>query len=307
MSKSVAHSTTVDYDNRYIQRVMRQDLLGREEELRLARAFRESGDEKALHALVMAYTRLVVAIAARFRHYGLPMADLIQEGNVGIMQAANRFDLRREVRFSTYAVWWIRASVQDYVLRNWSIVRTGTTAAHKSLFFKLRHLRARINDQHGYQTQGYGDGMTDEGRQQIADTIGVNVSDVAHMEGRLSGVDTSLDAPVGEEGDLCRVDLLADTRPNPEEQTMETRDGQKLRGWLGEALKKLTPREREIIVRRRLSDTAATLEHLGLDLGVSKERVRQLETRALHKMRMVITAQAKDEGSVNLLPVTAAG
>ncbi|MCG8624088.1 MAG: RNA polymerase factor sigma-32 [Proteobacteria bacterium] len=302
MPKSGAHSNTVDYDNRYIQRVMKQDLLGREEELRLARAFREGGDEKALHALVMAYTRLVVAIAARFRHYGLPMADLIQEGNVGIMQAANRFDLTREVRFSTYAVWWIRASVQDYVLRNWSIVRTGTTAAHKSLFFKLRHLRARINDQ-----QGHGDVMTDEGRQQIADTIGVNISDVAHMEGRLSGVDTSLDAPVGEEGDMCRVDLLADTRPNPEEHTMEARDSQKLRGWLGEALKKLTPREREIIVRRRLSDTATTLEHLGLDLGVSKERVRQLETRALHKMRMVITAHAKDDGSVNLLPLTATG
>lgn len=284
---------TIDYDNRYIQRVMKQDLLGRDEELALARAWRDEGDEKALHALVMAYTRLVVAIAARFRHYGLPMADLIQEGNVGIMQAANRFDLKREVRFSTYAVWWIRASVQDYVLRNWSIVRTGTTSAHKSLFFKLRHLRARISDAEGGT-------LTDEGRQQIADSIGVQITDVAYMEQRLAGADTSLDAPLGDDSDMSRVDLLADTRPNPEESSIMSHDGAKLHQWLGEALRKLTPREREIIMRRRLADEAATLEHLGDDLGVSKERIRQLETRALHKMRLVIAAQAKSDANMPL-------
>ena len=300
MSKHGTEVTTVDHDNRYIQRVMRQDLLGRGQELQLARNWRDRRDEKSLHTLVMAYTRLVVAIAARFRHYGLPMADLIQEGNVGIMQAANRFDLNRDVRFSTYAVWWIRAAVQDHILRNWSIVRTGTTAAHKSLFFKLRHLRARINGAEG-------EVMTDAARQQIADSIGVQVSDVAYMEGRLSGADTSLDAPVGEDGDVRRVDLLADTRANPEEISMANSDGRKLNYWLGAALRNLSPREREIILRRRLSDEAETLEHLGDDLGVSKERVRQLEIRALHKMRTLITGYAKQSGSVGIVPLTATG
>jgi RNA polymerase sigma-32 factor len=135
MSESV-NRDAINYDNQFIRRVMREDLLERQEELELAIAWRDHQDERALHRLVMAYSRLVVSVASKFRHYGLPVGDLIQEGNIGIMQAANRFDPDREVRFSTYSVWWIRASIQDYVLRNWSIVRTGTTSAHKSLFLK---------------------------------------------------------------------------------------------------------------------------------------------------------------------------
>lgn len=265
-------------DNRYIRRVMRQPLLERDEELQLALAWRDKGDERALHDLVLAYTRLVVGIASKFRHYGLPLGDLIQEGNIGIMQAASRFDPSREVRFSTYSVWWIRASIQDFVLRNWSIVRTGTTSAHKSLFFKLRRLRARIGEADG-------GALSLEGRQHIASSIGVSVVDVDHMEQRLSGADTSLNARIGESNENSIQDFLVDDRPDPEQSVATMTDAATLSRWLSEALEELTPREKLIITRRRLADEGATLEELGRDFGVSKERVRQLETRAMRKIR----------------------
>src|SRR5210317_455655 len=206
MSESV-NRDAINYDNQFIRRVMREDLLERQEELELALAWRDDQDERALHRLVMAYSRLVVSVASKFRHYGLPVGDLIQEGNIGIMQAANRFDPDREVRFSTYSVWWIRASIQDYVLRNWSIVRTGTTSAHKSLFFKLRRLRARIGEADG-------GALTTDGREQIAESIGVSVNDVQHMEMRMSGADASLNMMVGKNSDNSIQDFLVDDRPN---------------------------------------------------------------------------------------------
>jgi RNA polymerase sigma-32 factor len=226
----------------------------------------------------MAYSRLVVSVASKFRHYGLPIGDLIQEGNIGIMQAANRFDPDREVRFSTYSVWWIRASIQDYVLRNWSIVRTGTTSAHKSLFFKLRRLRARIGEADG-------GALTSDGREQIAESIGVSVNDVQHMEMRMSGADASLNAMVGENSDNSIQDFLVDDRPNPEQSAMMATDAVTLSAWLKDALDDLSDRERLIIQRRRLEDEGSTLEQLGFDFGVSKERIRQLEARAFTKIR----------------------
>jgi RNA polymerase sigma-32 factor len=277
MSESV-NRDAINYDNQFIRRVMREDLLERQEELELAIAWRDHQDELALHRLVMAYSRLVVSVASKFRHYGLPVGDLIQEGNIGIMQAANRFDPDREVRFSTYSVWWIRASIQDYVLRNWSIVRTGTTSAHKSLFFKLRRLRARIGEADG-------GALTTDGREQIAQSIGVSVNDVQHMEMRMSGADASLNATVGENSDNSIQDFLVDDRPNPEQSAMMATDAVTLSSWLKDALDDLSDRERLIIQRRRLEEEGSTLEQLGFDFGVSKERIRQLEARAFNKIR----------------------
>ena len=280
-------------DNSYIRSTMQQPLLEREHEVELATKWRDEGDDRAMHELVMAYARIVVSAASRYRYYGLSNGDLIQEGNIGLMQAAKRFDPDRGVRFSTYAAWWIRASIQDHILRNWSIVRTGTTAAHKSLFFKLRRLRARIGEADGGP-------LSHEGRQKIAETIGVTVADVTVMEQRLSGADGSLNAAVSQESESEAQDFLADDRPNPEQVVIELHDGEVLSRWLNDALSELSPRERLIIMKRRLQDDGATLEQLGGVLGVSKERVRQLEHRALKKLKKSLEEQS--ESPLDLLP-----
>lgn len=270
---------------RYIRHAMRAPLLSREEEFELARRWRESNDQAAMHRLTIAYMRLVVSTALRHRHYGLPVGDLIQEGNLGLMQAAARFEPARQVRFSTYAAWWIRAQMQDYVLRNWSIVRTGTTAAHKTLFFNLRRLRARLAD-------GPEDALSPDARLRIARTLDVRVADVEEMEGRLSGADQSLNAPRAPTGDEWGS-FLEDGRPTPEETAIAEHDARIRRAWLDAALGELSPRERTVIARRRLDDRGATLEALGRALGVSKERVRQIEKRALSKLRRALERRAQ--------------
>ena len=267
----------------YIRSSMSEPLLEREHEMDLARRWQEKHDEKALHELVRSYTRLVISAATRFRNYGLPMGDLIQEGNIGLMQAANRFDPNREVRFSTYANWWIKSSMQDYVLRNWSIVRTGTTAAQKSLFFNLRRLRARIEgaaDEHG---------LTHEGREKISTLLGVPMKDVVEMEGRMSGHDQSLNAVVGIDGEDEYQSFLKDDRPNPEDVVIGMKDSQTRTKWLAEALGQLSDREQQIIKERHLQYETVTLEDLGKQLGVSKERVRQLEARAMEKLKVSLS------------------
>lgn len=266
-------------NSRYIRRSMAAPLLTREHELDLATRWRDEQNEAALHELVTAYARLVIATAARFRNYGLPMGDLVQEGNIGLMQAAARFEPERGVRFSTYATWWIRSAIQDFVLRNWSIVRTGTTAAQKSLFFNLRRLRAKIED-------ASSPNMTDAGRASVAETLKVSIADVEGMEMRLAASDQSLNASIAEDGEDAWQDFLADDRPNPEQVVIGLRDAESRSEWLELALRELSERERKIIERRRLVDEdGATLEELGRELGVSKERVRQLESRALGKLR----------------------
>jgi RNA polymerase sigma-32 factor len=263
----------------YIKASMKEPLLLRDREFELAHRWRESADVEALHELARAYTRLVISTAARFRNYGLPIGDLVQEGNVGLMQAASRFEPDREVRFSTYAAWWIRSAMQDYVLRNWSIVRTGTTAAQKSLFFNLRRLRARIEDASGRS-------LGPEGRASIARELNVAIDEVEAMEIRLGAVDQSHNAPIGDGADDDWQEFLSDTRPNPEDVVIGRRDRATRSRWLADALRELSPREREIIAQRRLREEGATLEELGRALGVSKERVRQLEHRALLKLRV---------------------
>lgn len=272
----------------FIRAAMKEPLLARDHEQDLARRWRENGDEKALHELVRSYTRLVVATAARFRHYGIPSGDLVQEGNIGLMQAASRFEPERDVRFSTYAAWWIRAAIQDHILRNWSIVRTGTTAAQKSLFFNLRRLRARIADNPSAET------LSDDARRQVARELDIDPREVETMEMRLAACDQSLNATMAMDGEAEWQDILPDSRPNPEDVVIGMRDGRMRSRWLAEALGELSPRERRIIAERRLRDEGATLEELGRALGVSKERVRQLEARALNKLRASMMKRVAD-------------
>lgn len=269
----------------YIKNSMEEPFLEKDKEMALARAWVNKKDEKALHKLVRSYTRLVVSIASRFRNYGLPMGDLIQEGNIGLMQAAERFDPERDLRFSTYATWWIRAAIQDYVLRNWSIVRTGTTAAQKSLFFNLKRLRSQIEGREEKE------GLDDENRQEIAKKLDVKIKDVEDMEGRMSGVDSSLNMTIGEEGDDEWQNMLADERPNPEDVVIGMKDAQTRSAWLNKALSGLSDREKRIIKERHLTQETVTLEELGKELGISKERVRQLEQRAMGKLKSSIEEQ----------------
>lgn len=280
-------------NRRFIKAAMKAPLLSREHEHDLAKRWRDAGDEAALHELVSAYMRLVISTAARFRSYGLPMGDLVQEGNIGLMQAAARFDPDREVRFSTYASWWIRSAIQDFILRNWSIVRTGTTAAQKSLFFNLRRLRAMIR---GGDLQ-----LNHAGRQFIADELNVALHEVEAMEARLGANDRSLNATVGEDGDGEWQDFLEDDRPGPEEVVTALRDGATRARWLNEALGALNEREQTIIRERRLGEATVTLEALGQRLGISKERVRQIEHQAMKKLRVSLERRVGDTDDAVLL------
>lgn len=282
--------TTQQANLRYIRTAMHEPLLEREHELDLARRWKDKRDEKALHELVRSYTRLVVAIAAKFKNYGLPMGDLIQEGNIGLMEAAARFEPALENRFSTYATWWVKAQIQDYVLRNWSIVRTGTTASQKSLFFNLRRLRAKIT---GQSARDYLDA---DAVQQIATELGVEPKEVLQMEARMNGGDQSLNTPIGEEGDNEWQDLLADNTPNPEDVVIGMKDNATRSSWLNSALGELSDRERVIITERRMNDEVVTLEDLGKQLGISKERVRQLEQRAMDKLKASILVKVRGAG-----------
>ncbi len=289
--------TSTGADRRFVKRAMSAPLLDRDRELDLARRWREEQDEDALHELCTAYMRLVVAIATRFRTYGLPMSDLVQEGNVGLMLAAARFEPERELRFSTYATWWIRSCIQDFILRNWSIVRTGTTAAQKSLFFNLRRLRALLRD----PTEG---GLSPESRTYVANALRVDEDEVDRMAARLSAADRSLNAPIGEAGDSEWQDLLPDMGALPEDETMIERDRAIRNVWLAEALTDLTDRELIIIRERRLVEDGVTLETLGRKLGVSKERVRQIEHQAMRKLRCALTRIVGDPEEAGLIPST---
>jgi RNA polymerase sigma-32 factor len=279
---------------RYIREAMAAPMLGAAQELELARRWREAADEDALHQLTEPYLRLVVAMASRFRNYGLPMSELVSEGSVGLMQAAARFEPERELRFSTYASWWIRSSIQDYILRNWSIVRTGTTSGQKSLFFNLRRLRAKLNDVR--------DGaLSREDRAFVATELGVTEAEVDAMASRLSAGDRSLNAPFADGADGDWQDFLADDRLLPEEEVMAALDGRTREALLQEALATLSPRELLIVRERRLRDEPLTLEVLGRQLGVSKERVRQVEHQAMKKLRHVLERRVGDPRAAGLI------
>jgi RNA polymerase sigma-32 factor len=266
-----------------IRAAMKAPYLEREEEHELAIRWKNDRDQQALNRITTAHMRLVISMAGKFRYFGLPMGDLIQEGHVGLLEAAARFEPEREVRFSTYATWWIRASIQDYILRNWSIVRGGTSSAQKALFFNLRRLRARLAQ--GSETLS-GQSLYKE----ISTALGVSEADVALMDSRLSGPDTSLNAPLVDDGSgtADRMDFLVSNDPLPDDVVSETIDEERRTGWLTSALDVLNDRELKIIRERRLQDEGATLEALGETLGISKERVRQIEGRALEKLKLAL-------------------
>ena len=279
-------------DANFSRTAMRAELLDAETELRLAYAWRDDRDEQALHRLINAYMRLAISMAAKFKRYGAPMNDLIQEASVGLMKAADKFDPDRGVRFSTYAVWWIKASVQDHVMRNWSMVRTGSTSSQKSLFFNMRRVQARI------EREAEKDGITLERHvlhEMIATEVGVPIHDVEMMDGRLSGSDFSLNATQSAEDEGREwIDALEDDGPQAAETVENSHDNDTLRQWLLTALSGLNDRERFIVKERKMRDEPRTLESLGTELGLSKERVRQLEVAAFGKMRRSLSEQSDE-------------
>jgi len=281
------------YAGQSVSRIaMKAELLDAETELRLAYAWRDRRDEAALHRLITAYMRLAVAMASKFRRYGAPMNDLIQEAGLGLMKAADKFDPDRGVRFSTYAVWWIKASIQDYVMRNWSMVRTGSTSSQKALFFNLRRVQAQLEREARHRGESIDPAQL---RVAVADEIGVSVADVEMMEGRLGGSDFSLNATqsVDEDGREW-IDALEDDGAQAAEIVEADHDARHLRDWLISALRALNARERYIVTERKLRDEPRTLESLGQELGLSKERVRQLEAAAFSKMRRTLQDRAPE-------------
>lgn len=268
-------------DRRYISAAMDAPLLERGHEANLARRWRDEGDKDALHEIITAHIRLVVRIASGFRGYGLPLADLIQEGNTGLLAAANRFDTAREVRFSTYATWWILAAIQEYIVRNASMVRIGTTPAQKSLFFNIRRLRAKL-------TAGRAGSMTEDDRAMISRELKVPLAAVERMEAQISGPDRSLNALIGNEDSDELMNFLPDPGPGPEEIVTDRCDAETRAGWLSAAMEVLTPREKRVIERRFLEEERTTLADIGVSFGVTKERIRQIEGKALSKLRTAL-------------------
>lgn len=281
------------YTDQTLSRQARKaELLDAETELNLAYAWRDHRDEAALHRLITAYMRLAISMASKFRRYGAPMNDLIQEASVGLMKAAEKFDPDRGVRFSTYAVWWIKASIQDYVMRNWSLVRTGSTSGQKALFFNLRRVQAKLEREAAANGQRLDQHQL---RERVALEIGVTLAEVSMMEGRLSGSDASLNATqASDEDGRAWIDALEDDAPQAAEQVEARHDQAKLRGWLARALVGLNARERYIVVERKLRQEPRTLESLGIEMGLSKERIRQLEAAAYAKMRNALASESPE-------------
>lgn len=267
---------TRDYVKDTIRRAMSAPLLSIEREHELTKLWCEDGDQAALDELCEAHMRMAVSTAIKFRGYGLPLGDLIQEGVIGLLEAAKRFDCDREVRFCTYAGWWIRASMQDYVLRNWSIVRIGSKSAHKTIFFNLSRIRTMIERS---------DAAGPVAREAAAVKFRVTAQDIEFMTGRLGGRDQSLNQTLSEEGDTERQELLPDDRDTPDVTAEDTIDLEKRKSWLAGAMSGLTDREKIIIDQRFFAEDKVTLSELGVELSLSKERVRQIEKQAIGKLR----------------------
>ncbi|MCP1213479.1 RNA polymerase sigma factor RpoH [Acetobacter okinawensis] len=264
--------------SRYLQEIRKYPLLTPEEELSLSRKWRDKGDVKAAHRLVTSHLRLVAKIAMGYRGYGLPINELISEGNVGMMQAVRRFDPEKGFRLATYAMWWIRAAIQEYILHSWSLVKMGTTAAQKKLFFNLRRLKG--------QMQAIDDGdLKPEQVNKIATTLGVSEQDVVDMNRRMAAPDHSLNAPLKADQESEWQDRLVDDQVNQEEVYAENEEMSGRKALLTTALETLNARERRIFSERRLKDDPATLEELAHDYGISRERVRQIEVRAFEKVQ----------------------
>ena len=264
--------------SRYLQEIRKFPMLTAEQELDLAKRWRDVADEGAAHALVTSHLRLVAKIAMGYRGYGLPVGELISEGNVGMMQAVKRFDPDRGFRLATYAMWWIRAAIQEYILHSWSLVKMGTTAAQKKLFFNLRRLKGQM------AALEEGD-LKPEQVAKIAHTLQVPEQDVVSMNRRLASPDNSLNAPIRADSEGEWQDWLVDDAESQESELAEREDMSNRRHLLDNALKSLNERERHILIERRLKDEPTTLEELSQQYNISRERVRQIEVRAFEKLQ----------------------
>jgi RNA polymerase sigma-32 factor len=277
--------------SRYLQEIRKFPLLEPQEEFMLAKAWREHGDSKAAHRLVTSHLRLVAKIAMGYRGYGLPVSELISEGNVGMMQAVKRYDPERGFRLATYAMWWIKASIQEYILHSWSLVKIGTTAAQKKLFFNLRKIKGQL------KALDEGDLRPDQVKR-IATQLGVTEEDVVSMNRRLAG-DSSLNAPVRNDAESGEwQDWLVDDTMDQETALAESEERENRREMLNDALKGLNARERRVFEARRLAEDPLTLEELSAEFGVSRERIRQIEVRAFEKVQKAVqkaaSAQARE-------------
>ncbi len=275
--------------SRYFREVWSFPMLEKEEEQMLAVRWRDKGDTESAHKLVTSHLRLVAKIAMKYRGYGLPVADLVSEGNIGLMKAVKKFDPGLGFRLSTYAMWWIRASITEYILKSWSMVKLGTVASQKKLFFSLRNLKGRLNILDSGE-------LTPDQAQQLSDTMGVSADEITKMNRRLSTRDLSLNAPLSndEEG-IEFQDTLVDNSPSPESRFAEAEELGHRSAILRQALKELPERERHIFTERRLKDDPKTLEELGKEYGLSRERIRQLEVRAFDKVQKAVTAVIAEE------------
>jgi RNA polymerase sigma-32 factor len=273
--------------SQYLQEIRKFPMLEATEEYMLAKAWVDHGDRKAAHKIVTSHLRLVAKLAMGYRGYGLPVADLISEGNVGMMQAVKRFDPEKGFRLATYAMWWIRAAIQEYILRSWSLVKIGTTAAQKKLFFNLRRMKGQI------QAAEEGD-LKPENLKTIAEKLGVSEGDVESMNRRLSAHDHSLNAPLKADMEGEWQDWLVDESPDQETATADKEEMDQRMAMLEDAMSGLNEREQHILRERRLKEPATTLEELSKEYGVSRERVRQIEVRAFEKVQKAIRLQASN-------------
>ena len=280
--------------NRYMQEIRKFPMLEQNEEYMLAKRWVEHEDTEAAHKLVTSHLRLAAKIAMGYRGYGLPQAEVISEANVGLMQAVKRFDPEKGFRLATYAMWWIRASIQEYILRSWSLVKLGTTSAQKKLFFNLRKAKNRI----GALEEG---DLRPENVQRIATDLGVTEAEVVSMNRRLSGGDASLNAMIGSEGDSATqwLDWLEDEDADQAGDFAERDELDTRREMLADAMDVLNDREKDILVQRRLSDETITLEDLSTQYGVSRERIRQIEVRAFEKLQERMQELARDKGMID--------
>ena len=274
--------------SRYLQDIRKYPMLSHDEEYMLAQAWREHDDRAAAHKMVTSHLRLVAKIAMGYRGYGLPVAELIAEGNIGLMQAVKRFEPERGFRLATYAMWWIRANIQEYILRSWSLVKIGTTAAQKKLFFKLRKLKGQI------QAIDEGDMRPDQ-VEKIATALNVPEKDVVSMNRRLAAPDNALNAPLRAEGEGEWQDWLVDDSVDQETELAESQELQQRRELLMNAMGNLNDREKHIIMERRLTDEPKTLEELSNVYNISRERVRQIEVRAFEKLQKAVRSQAVEQ------------
>ena len=273
---------------RYFREIWKFPVLEADQEYMLAKRWREHGDLEAAHQLVTSHLRLVAKMAMKYRGYGLPLADLLSEGNIGLMRAVKKFEPERGFRLSTYAIWWIKAAITEYVLRSWSLVRMGTMATQKKLFFNLRRIKGRLD------ILDSGELSPDEARQ-LADGLDVSETDIIDMNRRMSARDTSLNTPVSDDDSIEFQDTLVDEAPNPEAVAARNQEAKLRTKMLSEAMSVLPDRERHILTERRLKDNPVTLEELGQVYGISRERVRQLEVRAFEKVQKAMTQASMEQ------------